>query len=153
NADPAADYPAALLGLDATVITSTRTIPADRFFVGMFDTALEQGEIITSVRFRIPKRAAYVKFKNAASRFAIVGVFVADFESDVRVAVTGAGPCVFRSSPMEEALRSKFAPSSLSNIKIDEQGLNGDIHASAAYRAHLIHVIARRAVEAAAAGV
>ena len=147
--DPAADYPAALLGLGATVNTNKRKIAADQFFKGMYETALEAGEIITSVTFPCPKRAAYMKFKNTASRYAIVGVFVADTGSGMRVAVTCAAPSVFRVAEMEKALASKFAPESLASIKVPEKGLNSDLHAKADYRAHLITVMARRAVEAA----
>ena len=147
--DPSADYPAAVLALSATVNTNKRKIAADQFFKGMYETALEAGEIITSVTFPCPKRAAYMKFKNPASRYAIVGVFVADTGSGVRVAVTGAAPSVFRVAEMEKALASKFAPESLASIKVPEKGLNSDLHAKADYRAHLITVMARRAVEAA----
>ena len=149
NNDPAADYPAAVLGLGATVVTNKRKIEADKFFKGLYETALEPGELITAVAFPAPKRAAYVKFKNPASRFALVGVFVADFGNAVRVAVTGAGPSVFRQAEMEKALAAKFAPESVANIKVKAQGLNGDLHASPEYRAHLVTVMTRRAVEAA----
>ena len=149
NNDPAADYPAAALGLGATIITNKRKLSAEEFFKGMFTTALGAGEIITAVSFPAPKRAAYTKFKNQASRFAIVGVFVADFGGSVRVAVTGAGPSVFRQPEMEKALAAKFAPESVANIKVKQDGLNSDMHASAEYRAHLVTVMARRAVEAA----
>ncbi len=149
NNDPAADYPAAVLGLGATVVTNKRKIAADEFFKGMFETALQAGEIITQVSFPVPKRAGYVKFKNPASRFAIVGVFVADTGSGVRVAVTGAGPSVFRQSDMEKALGAKFAPESAASVKVKADGLNSDLHASAEYRAHLVGVMAKRAVEAA----
>jgi carbon-monoxide dehydrogenase medium subunit len=147
--DPSADYPAAVLALGATINTNKRRIAADQFFRGMFETALETGEIITSVTFPCPKRAAYMKFKNPASRYAIVGVFVADSGNGVRVAVTGAAPCVFRVAEMEKALASKFAPESLASIRVPEKGLNSDLHAKADYRAHLITVMARRAVQAA----
>src|SRR6267154_1857336 len=149
NNDPAADYPAGVLGLGATVVTNKRKIAADEFFKGMYETALGKGEIITSVSFPVPKRAAYMKFKNPASRYAIVGVFVADLSSGVRVAVTGAAPSVFRVAPMEKALAAKFAPESVANIAVPEKGLNSDLHAKADYRAHLITVMAKRAVEAA----
>jgi carbon-monoxide dehydrogenase medium subunit len=149
NSDPAADYPAAVLGLGATITTNKRKIEADKFFKGLYETALEPGELITSVAFPAPKRAAYMKFKNPASRFAIVGVFVADFGGQVRVAVTGAGPCAFRQADMEKALAAKFAPESVANIKVKPDGLNNDLHASPEYRAHLITVMAKRAVEAA----
>ena len=151
NNDPAADYPAALVGMGATIQTNKRKIAADDFFKGMFETALQAGEIITSVSFPAPKRAAYMKFKNPASRFAIVGVFVAETSSGVRVAVTGASPGVFRVAEMEKALGAKFAPESVANIKIPEKGLNSDIHAKADYRAHLVTVMAKRAVAAAIA--
>jgi carbon-monoxide dehydrogenase medium subunit len=149
NNDPAADYPAAVLALNATITTNKGKHEADKFFKGMFETALKPGEIITSVTFQVPKRAAYTKFKNPASRFAIVGVFVADFGGTVRVAVTGAGPGVFRQADMEKALAAKFDPASVANIKQKQDGLNTDLHASAEYRAHLVTVIAKRAVQAA----
>jgi carbon-monoxide dehydrogenase medium subunit len=149
NNDPAADYPGAVLGLGATVTTNKRKIEADKFFKGLYETALEPGELITSVAFPAPKRAAYMKFKNPASRFALVGVFVADFGGSVRVAVTGAGPCAFRQPDMEKALAAKFAPESVASIKVRPDGLNNDLHASPEYRAHLITVMAKRAVEAA----
>ena len=150
NSDPAADYPAAVLGLGATITTNKRKIEADKYFRGLFETALEPGELLTAVSFPVPKRAAYMKFKNPASRFALVGVFVADFGGGkVRVAVTGAGPCAFRQPEMEKALASKFAPDAVANIKVKQDGLNNDLHASPEYRAHLITVMAKRAVEAA----
>ena len=149
NNDPAADYPAAVLGLGATITTNKRKIAADDFFKGMFETALQAGEIITSVSFPVPKRAAYTKFKNQASRFAIVGVFVTDSASGTRVAVTGAGPSVFRQKDMEKALSAKFAPESAAGVKQSAANLNSDLHASAEYRAHLVTVMAKRAVEAA----
>ena len=149
NSDPAADYPAAVLGLGATITTTKGTHAADKFFKGLYETALKPGEIITSVSFPIPKRAGYMKFKNQASRFAIVGVFVADMGNGVRVAVTGAGPCVLRLAEMEKALGAKFAPESVAGLKVKADGLNSDLHASAEYRAHLITVMAKRAVEAA----
>jgi aerobic carbon-monoxide dehydrogenase medium subunit len=146
NNDPAADYPAALVGLDATVQTTKRQIAADNFFTGMFETALEPAEIVTSVRFPKTQSACYQKFKNPASRYAIVGVFVARTASGVRVAVTGAGPCVFRVPAMESALAASFTPDAIKDIAIPDDGLNSDIHASAEYRAHLVGVMARRAV-------
>ncbi|MDX1607006.1 MAG: xanthine dehydrogenase family protein subunit M [Candidatus Competibacterales bacterium] len=151
NADPAADYPAAVLGLDATVLTDRREIAADDFFVDLFETALEDDEIITAVRFPPPRRAAYVKCPNPASRYAVVGVFVADTARGVRVAVTGAGPCVFRVEAMEQALAERFEPEAIADVVIDSTELNEDIHASAEYRAHLVTVMARRAVAAAGA--
>jgi carbon-monoxide dehydrogenase medium subunit len=147
--DPAADYPAAVLGLNATVVTNKRKIAADDFFKGMFETALQAGEIITAVSFPVPKRAAYMKFKNPASRYAMVGVLVAETAGGPRVAVTGAGPGVFRVPEMEKALAGKFAPESVASIAVKASGLNSDIHASAEYRAHLITVMAKRAVAAA----
>jgi carbon-monoxide dehydrogenase medium subunit len=149
NNDPAADYPAAALGLGATITTNKRKIEADKFFKGLYETALEAGELITSVSFPVPKRGAYMKFKNPASRFAIVGVFVADFGGKARVGVTGAGPSVFRQAEMEKALSAKFAPDAVAGIKVKAEGLNNDLHASPEYRAHLITVMAKRAVEAA----
>ncbi|HXU41463.1 MAG TPA: xanthine dehydrogenase family protein subunit M [Burkholderiales bacterium] len=149
NNDPAADYPAAVLGLGATITTNKRKIEADKFFKGLYETALEAGELITSVSFPVPKRAAYMKFKNPASRFAIVGVFVADFGGKARVGVTGAGPSAFRQAEMEKALSAKFAPDAVAGIKVKPEGLNNDLHASPEYRAHLITVMAKRAVEAA----
>ena len=150
NNDPAADYPAAVLGLGATITTNKRKIEADKFFKSLYETVLEPGELITSVAFPAPKRAAYMKFKNPASRFAIVGVFVADFGGGkVRVGVTGAGPSAFRQAEMEKALAAKFAPEAVANIKVKPGGLNNDLHASPEYRAHLVTVMAKRAVEAA----
>lgn len=146
NNDPAACYPSAVLGLGATVITNRREITADDFFVGMFATALEEGELITAIRFPTPKRAAYMKFKQAASRFSLVGVFVAQTDSGVRVAVTGAASCVFRHAGLEAALNQSFTPASAASVKIDASELNADIHASAAYRANLISVQTQRAV-------
>jgi carbon-monoxide dehydrogenase medium subunit len=149
NNDPAADYPSAVVALGATVVTNKRKIAADDFFKGMFETALEPGEIITAVQFPIPEKAAYSKFPNPASRYALVGVFVAKTGSGVRVAVTGAGPGVFRQKDMEVALGKSFAPDAVANIKVSPSGLNGDIHASPEYRAHLVTVMAKRAVAAA----
>jgi carbon-monoxide dehydrogenase medium subunit len=149
NNDPAADYPAAVLGLAAVVQTDRRAIAADQFFTGMFSTALEPGELIKAIEFRIPKRAGYAKFPNPASRYATVGVLVANFGGDVRVAVTGAGPGVFRVASFEAALKEKFAAESLDGLAVPADGLNSDLHGSAAYRAHLVGVMARRAVSAA----
>lgn len=146
NNDPAACYPSALLGLGATVITNQREIAADDFFVGMYTTALEEGEILTAVRFPAPKRAAYLKFKQAASRFSLVGVFVAQTDTGVRVAVTGAASSVFRHAGLEAALNQSFTPQSAAAVTIDASDLNSDIHASAAYRANLISVQTQRAV-------
>jgi carbon-monoxide dehydrogenase medium subunit len=149
TSDPAADYPAAVLGLGAEVVTTRRAIPADSYFIGLFQTALEEGEIITEVRFPVPRRAGYAKFRNPASHYAVVGVFVAEAHADVRVGVTGAGPCAFRPTRMEEALARQFARESIAGISIPADGLNSDLHASAEYRAHLVSVMATRAVAAA----
>lgn len=147
NNDPAADYPAGVLGLGATVITDQREIAADDFFTGMYETALKPGELITAVRFPIPRSAGYVKFKQEASRYAMVGVFVARMADGVRVAVTGAGPCVFRCKPLEDALSSDFSASAARAVKVPADDLSSDIHAAADYRAHLVPVLAARAVE------
>ncbi len=149
NADPAADYPAGVVGLGATVVTNNRKIAADEFFKGLFETALEPGEIVTSVSFPVPEKAGYAKFPNPASRYAVVGVFVARTGGGVRVAVTGAGPSVFRAKEMEAALAKDFSPKALDGVKVAAKGLNSDIHASAEYRAHLVSVMAKRAVQAA----
>jgi len=147
NNDPTADYPAACLALGATIVTNKRKVGADDFFKGMFETALEPNEIITKVVFPLAKKAAYQKFRNQASRYAVVGVFVARRPSEVRVAVTGAGANgVFRVTAFEEALKKRFAPKSLEGLSVSADGLNSDLHASAEYRAHLIGVLARRAV-------
>jgi carbon-monoxide dehydrogenase medium subunit len=150
NNDPAAVWPAAVLGLDATVVTNKRKIGAGEFFKGMYETALAADEIITAVLFPVPKKAAYVKFPNPASRFALVGVFVAQLADDsVRVAVTGAASSVFRATPLENALARNFSPAAAKGVTIDASGLNNDLHGSAEYRAHLIPVLAARAVAAA----
>ncbi len=146
--DPAADYPAAVLALAAAVVTDRRKIAADDFFRGMFQTALEPAEIVTQVRFPIPERAAYAKFPHPASRFALVGVFVAKGPAGARVAVTGAGPSVFRVPEMEKALGSRFAPEAVASVAVKSAGLAGDPFGSAEYRAHLVGVLARRAVAA-----
>jgi aerobic carbon-monoxide dehydrogenase medium subunit len=147
NSDPGADYPAAVLGLNATVRTSARSIPADGFFTGLFATALKPGELIAAIEFPLAARAAYAKFRQPASRFALVGVFVTQTGSSVRVAVTGAGPCAFRCKALEEALARSFTPQACDAVRIGPDGLNSDIHGSAEYRAHLIPVLARRAVQ------
>jgi carbon-monoxide dehydrogenase medium subunit len=149
NNDPAADYPAAVLALNATVNTNKRRIPADAFFRGLYETALGPGELITSVSFPVPEKAAYLKFRNAASRFAIVGVFVAKTREGPRVAVTGASPMgVFRVQPMEEALARDWSDAALRPIEVPPDDLQSDLHGSADYRAHLISVLAQRAVAA-----
>jgi len=150
NNDPAADWPAAVVALNATVVTNKRRVAAGDFFKGMYETALAGDEIITAVSFPVPKKAAYVKFPNPASRFALVGVFVARRPSEVRVAITGAGASgVVRVTAFEEALKSRFSPKSIEGLTIPADGLAGDIHGSAEYRAHLVGVLARRAVAAA----
>jgi aerobic carbon-monoxide dehydrogenase medium subunit len=150
NNDPAADYPAAALALGATIVTSKRRIPAHDFFTGLFETALETDELITQVSFPIPQKAHYMKFANPASRYALVGVFVARTGGGVRVAVTGAGANgVFRAEAIEAALNANFSPSAVDGVSVPAAGLNSDIHADADYRAHLIKVMAKRAVEAA----
>jgi carbon-monoxide dehydrogenase medium subunit len=149
NNDPAADYPAGVLGLGATINTNKRAIPADQFFRGLYDTALEAGELITSISFPIPQKAAYMKFKNPASRFAIVGVMVSKDANGARVAVTGGGAGVFRVADMEKALAANWSADAIANVKVPASGLSSDLHASAEYRAHLIGVMARRAVAAA----
>lgn len=151
NADPAADYPAALVGLGATVVTDRRQIPADDFFTSFFETALESDEVVTSVAFPIPKRAGYAKFANPASRYAVVGVMVAQIANGdgVRVAVTGASGSVFRVSAMEDALKNDFSPDAIAAISVSRDDFNEDLHATAEFRAHLITVMAKRAVIAA----
>ena len=151
NNDPAADYPAACLALGATIVTNTRSIKADDFFTGMFETALAEGEIITAVHFPVGIKGAYAKFRNPASRYAMVGVYVARHGADVRVAVTGAGSNgVFRASALEAGLKADFSAKGLEGKHVALDGLNSDIHADAAYRAHLIGVMAKRAVAAVA---
>lgn len=147
NNDPAADYPALVLALNATIKTNRRNIAADDFFTGMFSTALDDGEIITEVSFERPKRAGYAKFANPASRYPMAGVCAAQTTNGVRVAVTGAGSGVFRVEEMEAALAKSFTPDAVADIKVSPDDLNSDIHASAEYRAHLVTVMARRAVE------
>ncbi len=149
NNDPAADYPSACLGLGATIHTNARTIKAADFFTGMFSTALQDGEVITAIEFPIPKKAGYAKFPNPASRYAMVGVFAADTADGPRVAVTGAGAGVFRASTLETALGKGFASASLAGASVPAKDLNSDLHASSEYRAHLITVMAKRAVDAA----
>lgn len=149
NSDPAACYPAAVLGLGATIHTNKRNIAADSFFLGLYETALDAGEIITAVSFPVPEKAAYVKFKNSASRFALVGVFVSEGSQGVRVAVTGAASCAFRATALEAALAASWTAAACNAVKMSSDNLNGDLHASAEYRAHLIPVIAGRAVAAA----
>jgi carbon-monoxide dehydrogenase medium subunit len=147
NNDPAADYPAALLALNATIVTNGREIAAEDFFTGLFETSLKEGEIITAVRFTAPEKAGYEKFRNPASLYAIAGVFVAKGKDGVRVAVTGAGENgVFRAGDFEAALAKSFDASAVEGIKVSADGLMSDIHASAEYRANLVKVMAKRAV-------
>ena len=146
NADPAADYPAAVLGLGATIHTNTRQIAGDDFSTGLFETDLEEYEVVTKIEFPVPDRAAYQKFANPASRYAVVGVFVSEINGSIRVAVTGAGPCAFRLPHFENALADNFSTSAISKLEVDDTSFNSDIHASASYRANLVKVMAERAV-------
>lgn len=149
NNDPAADYPSACLALGATIHTNARKIAADDFFTGLFSTALADGEVVTAVEFPLPKKAGYAKFPNPASRYAMIGVFVADTAGGARAAVTGAGSGVFRAKDVEAALAKGFSSASLNGVKVPADNVAGDLHASAEYRAHLITVMAKRAVDAA----
>ncbi|MEO8125154.1 MAG: FAD binding domain-containing protein, partial [Burkholderiales bacterium] len=151
NADPAADYPAAIVALGATVNTNKRAIAADDFFTGLYETALQPGELITSVSFPVAQKAAYIKYKQPASRFALVGVFVSQGAGGVRVAVTGAKSSVFRAKPIEDALKANFTAAAAKAVKMPETDVNSDLHGSAAYRAAMISVMASRAVAAALA--
>ena len=146
NSDPAADYPAAVVALDATVHTNKRSIDGSAFFVDLFETALEDGEIVTAVDFRVPDAAAYEKFPNPASRYAVVGVMVARHGDAVRVGVTGAAACAFRATALEEALAADFSPNAVDGVAIDGAEFNADLHASAEYRAHLVGVLTKRAI-------
>ena len=146
NNDPAADYPSACLALNATIHTSKRKIPADKFFKGMFETDLKKGELIESIEFEVPEKSAYAKFPNPASRYAIVGIYIAKLKKEIRVAVTGVESCVFRCKKLEDALTNNFSPSAIDNVTISSKGFNTDIHASAEYRAHIIKVMAKKAV-------
>ena len=146
NNDPAADYPSACLALNATIHTSDRKIDADKFFKGMFETALKKGELIQAVEFQVPNKSCYVKFPNPASRYAIVGIYIAKYKKEVNVAVTGVESVVFRCKKFESALKSNFSSSALDSVKFNSSGFNSDIHASADYRAHLIKVLAKKAV-------
>ena len=146
NNDPAADYPSACLALNATIHTNKRKINADKFFKGMFETDLKKGELIEAVEFEVPEKSSYAKYPNPASRYAIVGVYVAKLKKEVRVAITGAASCVFRSKELELALSSNFSNSSIENVTISSNGFNEDIHASAEYRAHMTKVMAKKAV-------
>jgi len=147
NSDPAADYPAAVVGLGATVVTADRSISGDEFFLNLFETALQPGEIVTRIEFPTPTRAAYQKFPNPASRYAVVGVLIADFDGTIRVGVTGAGPCAFRASGIEEVLNANLDPNAIDGVEVPDSGFNSDLHASAEYRAHLVKVMAKRALD------
>ena len=149
NNDPAADYPAAVLALDATLVTDKRRIASDDFFQGMFTTALEPGELLVAIEFPVPEKSGYAKMRNPASRYVMAGVFVAKTKGGVRVVVNGAGPGVFRQTEMEQALSANWSPEAVAGIKQPSEGLNSDIQGSAEYRAHLVTVMAKRAVEAA----
>jgi carbon-monoxide dehydrogenase medium subunit len=151
NADPAADYPAAVLGLGATIHTNQRSIAGDGFFTGLYETALKPGELIVSVSFPIPQKAAYEKFEQPASRFALVGVFVSQGAGGVRVGVTGAKGSAFRSAELEAALGKSFTPAAAKAVKLSDADMNSDLHATAAYRAAMVSVMAARAVEKALA--
>jgi len=146
NNDPAADYPAACLALNAIIHTNKRKIQADKFFKGMFETDLKKGELIEAIEFEIPEKSAYAKYPNPASRYAVVGVYVAKLKKEVRVSITGASSCVFRSKELESALSGNFSPSVIENFNISSKDFNSDIHASADYRAHMIKVMAKKAV-------
>ena len=148
NNDPAADYPSACLALNATIHTSKRKIQADKFFKGMFETDLKKGELIEAVEFEVPEKSCYAKFPNPASRYAVVGVYIAKFKNEVRVAITGASTSVFRSKDLETALSSNFSTSAIDNVNISSNGLNSDIHASAEYRANMVKAFAKKAVDA-----
>ena len=148
NNDPSADYPSACIALKAVIHTNSRKIEAEKFFKGMFETSLKSGEIIESIEFSIPEKSNYQKYPNPASRYAIVGVYVAKHKSSVNVAVTGAKSCVYNDKDLSKALSNKFSPSSVDAVRISSSGMNSDIHASAEYRANMIKVFAKKAVEA-----
>jgi len=147
NNDPAADYPSACLALNATIHTNKRKIESDKFFKGMFETDLKKGELIETFEFEIPEKSSYAKLPNPASRYAIVGVYVAQLKKEVRVAVTGAESCVFRCKKFEEVLSSNFSSSVIDNVSFSSEGFNSDIHASAEYRTHMLKVMTKRAID------
>ena len=148
NNDPAADYPSACIALNAVIHTNNRKIDANKFFKGMFETALKSGEIIEAIEFQIPQKSSYQKWPNPASRYAIVGVYVAKHKAGVNVAVTGAKPCVYNDNNLKGALSKNFSSSVVDNVKISSSGMNSDIHASSEYRADMVKVFAKKAVEA-----
>jgi|TARA_B100001540_G_scaffold261603_1_gene240681 carbon-monoxide dehydrogenase medium subunit len=148
NNDPSADYPSACIALDATIHTNDRKIEASKFFKGMFETALKKGELIEAIEFKIPEKSSYQKHPNPASRYAIVGVYVAKHKSGVKVAVTGAKPCVYNDNDLSKALDSDFSESAVAGMKLKSSDMNSDIHASAEYRANLVLIQAKKAVEA-----
>ena len=148
NNDPSADYPSACIALNATIHTNNRKISADKFFTGMFETSLKKGELIEAIEFKIPEKSCYQKYPNPASRYAIVGVYVAKHKSGVNVAITGAKSCVYNEKNISNALSKNFSSSSIDNVIVSPKGINSDIHASAEYRANMVKVFAKKAVEA-----
>ncbi len=148
NNDPSADYPSACIALEATIHTNERKIEASKFFKGMFETALKKGELIEAIEFKVPEKSSYQKHPNPASRYAVVGVYIAKHKSGVRVAVTGAKPCVYNDNDLSKALESDFSASSVAGMKLKSSDMNSDIHASAEYRANLVVIQAKKAVEA-----
>ena len=148
NNDPSADYPSACIALEATIHTNERKIEASKFFKGMFETVLKKGELIEAIEFKVPEKSSYQKHPNPASRYAVVGVYIAKHKSGVRVAVTGAKPCVYNDNDLSKALESDFSASSIAGMKLKSSDMNSDIHASAEYRANLVVIQAKKAVEA-----
>ena len=148
NNDPAADYPSACIALNATIHTNKRKIDAEKFFKGMFETSLKSGEIIEAIEFKVPEKSCYQKYPNPASRYAIVGVYVAKHKSGVNVGVTGAKSCVYNEKNIAIALSKSFSSSAINNVKIPSSGMNSDIHASAEYRANMVKIFAKKAVDA-----
>ena len=148
NNDPAADYPSACIALNATINTNNRKIDAEIFFRGMFETSLKKTEIIESIEFEVPQKSSYQKLPNPASRYAVVGVYVAKYKSGINVAVTGAKPCVYNNKDLAQALSKNFSSSAIDSVKITSSGMNADIHASADYRANMVRVFAKKAVDA-----
>ena len=148
NNDPAADYPSACIALNATINTNNRKIDAENFFRGMFETSLKKTEVIESIEFEVPQKSSYQKLPNPASRYAVVGVYVAKYKSGINVAVTGAKPCVYNNKDLAQALSKNFSSSAIDSVKITSSGMNTDIHASADYRANMVRVFAKKAVDA-----